>query len=246
MFDRLEALAEEAKTVFAGLDPNELLGSQAARALEVVTDIERRTVACRTRLAGLVEEAGGWEGKGHRSAAHWLADKAGTSVSAARNTLETAGRMEDLPVVQEAFDQGKLSEAQAKEVARAAEADPEAQSQLVGSAGRESLRKLKERCGRTIAAADPDEKATHDRIHRNRSLTWGTDTDGTWRLHGSFTPDAGAAIRARLQAEANRIFNKARTDGRRESPDAYRPTPSNTSAVLNPTATLPPRRSERP
>ncbi len=65
-----------------------------------------------------------------------------------------------------------------------------------------TLRELKKKCGRVIAAAD-------------------TDTDGTWRLHGSFTADAAAAIRSRLEAECEQVFKEARTDGRREGLDAY-------------------------
>ena len=121
----------------------------------------------------------------------------------------------------QAFEAGQLSEAQAKEVSKAAEVDPASQSELVRTAERKTLRQLKNKCGRIIAAADADETATYDRIHRARSLTWDTDTDGTWRLRGAFTPDAAAAIRSRLDAEYDHIFNEDRTDGRRERLDAY-------------------------
>ena len=182
MFDRLEGLVAEAKVVLADLDPNELVGAQPARALELVIDIERRAAACRSKLAARVAEGGGWRYKGHRSVAHWLADVAGTSVGAAKNSLDTAERLNDLPVVQDAFEAGQLSEAQAKEVSKAAKADPASQSELVRTAERKTLRQLKKKCGRVIAAADPSEAATYERIHRARSPSWDTDSDGTWRL----------------------------------------------------------------
>ena len=204
----------------AALDPHSLVGGEPARALKLLLAHERRVAAFRTRLAGRVAETGSWQGA-HRSVADWLADTTGTSLGAARNTLATAGRIAELPLIEEAFEAGKLSEAQATEVARAAEADPEAQPKLLETAEHQTLGRLRKECGRTIAAADPDEGARHERIHRERSLTWGTDADGTWRLRGAFTADAGAAIRSRLEAEYKQVFDQARTDGRRERYDAY-------------------------
>ena len=78
-------------------------------------------------LAGRVADSQVWKHRGDRSAAHWLAGQAGTSVADAANTLETAARLKDLPATAAAVRDGRLSKAQAHAVADAAIVAPDAE-----------------------------------------------------------------------------------------------------------------------
>jgi len=92
--------------------------------------IERRAASTKLLLARRVEEAGRWKRDGHRSAAEQLAAIAGTSVTAARNQLETSKRVRKLPATEKALRSGRLSGAKAEAIAAAAEVAPEAEQAL--------------------------------------------------------------------------------------------------------------------
>ena len=69
------------------------------------------------------------------------------------------------------------------------------------------------------AATDPEER--HRRLRRERRCRTYTDADGGWNLHLRSTPEVGAAIQAKLQAEQDRVFRAARARGEREPAEAY-------------------------
>jgi len=135
--------------------------------------------------------------------------------------LQTVEKLDALPVTDEAFRAGRLSEVQAHEIAGAAAKDPTAESRLVHAARRHHLKGLKEECRRVRAAAEADDTAWAERLHRNRRLRMWTEADGApagiWRL----APESGAAVKAAIDAETDLLFREARKDGRRESRDAY-------------------------
>jgi len=150
-----------------------------------------------------------------------LAATTGSSVGAAVGTLETARRLEKLPTTAELRRQGKLSEAQAKEVAAAASAKPDAEADLLRAAQREPVAALRQRCARVKAAAADDEAARHRRIHQERRLRHWNDADGAFRMDLRITPEAGAVVLANLKPFCEHVFAAARAAGRRESSEAY-------------------------
>src|SRR5438552_16848613 len=156
--------------------------------------MEKLVAAGKALAARRVAESDHWRGAGERSAAHWLARRAGSSVGAAMATLETAARLPELPAVDRAVRAGELSAAQANEIASAAGADPGAQAELVQVARRDGFTGLRDKCRRVKAAAAPDEMARRRAIHRSRSLRHWSDPDGAGRLEGRLTPErlAGA------------------------------------------------------
>jgi hypothetical protein len=122
--------------------------------------VERLAASAKTLLATRVDESGAWQRAGDRSAPEYLARKSGSSLGAARSSLETSKRVRNLPDTRSAMRRGELSRSQADEIAGAATAKPDAERSLLSTAAGSSLSELRERCARTRAAADPDRDAT--------------------------------------------------------------------------------------
>jgi uncharacterized protein DUF222 len=188
--------------------------------LAVFTDIERLGVAGRTLLAKRVEESNVWRRSGDRSAAHFIAARTGTTVGRARAGLETAQRLAQLPASAEAFRAGKLSEVQAEAVAGAAEANPHEERRLLERVGRDTVKQFADEC-RRVGHAASDERARYAAIRADRQLRTWTDGDGAFCGAFRTTPDAGARMLVALDAEIERGFKRARTEGRHEPRQAY-------------------------
>ena len=220
VLEELQTTVATQRRILSKLEPGCFSGSDALAVLQAFSAIERVGVAGRTLMAKRVEESNVWRASGERSAAHFLANKTGTTVGRAQAGLETAERLAELPATAEAFRDGILSEVQAEAVASAAAVNPNEEQRLVERAARDTVKQLRDECRRVRHAAT-DEQARYDAIKRDRHLrTW---TDGEGGFCGAFrtTPDAGARMLVALDAEIERVFKTARRDGRRESRGAY-------------------------
>ena len=122
-----------------------------------------REAATKLLLARTVEEAGRWKRAGKRSAAEQLAAIGGTSVSAAKNQLETSKRIRKLPATAKALRAGKLSAAKAEAIAGSAEVAPGAEDKLLDGAEDAPLADVREKCMRARAK---DREKAHARIRR--------------------------------------------------------------------------------
>ena len=165
------------------------------------------------RCAAEVAKGGRWRGKGHRRAEEFVAEATGTSKSKAKKALETTRKLEDLPVVDQAVADGKLSPEQAEHVAKAASVAPSRQSELVEAAARETLVGLKKRCQKIVREHDPDPERTRARAHQNRSCSTGLNDDGSAYVHWYGTADVMADMKNHLDAESERLFHHNRTNG---------------------------------
>ena len=184
-------------------------------------EIERLAAGAKALLARRVEESNRWRSEGDRSAAHYLARKAGSSVGAAKAALDTSKRLAALPHTADAVRAGQLSTAQADAVADAAAVNPQAEGRLLLAARRRTLGELREACARTKAAADRDAEARYARIHAERACRRRTTVDGTGEILYRSTVDEVAEVWSAIQAHANRAFERARVAGHREGSDAY-------------------------
>lgn len=187
------------------LEPDAVPSSEAAAMWQAFDGIERLAASAKTLLAARVAESDVWQRAGDRSAPEYLARRSGSSLGAARSSLETSKRIRTLPHTRSAMRRGELSRAQADEIAAAASANQGAEGSLLNSAAGATLPELRERCARTKAAADPDGDATRRRIHRERRLRRWTDAGGAWNLHARGTPvpaDGEAAAAAATLASA--------------------------------------------
>jgi len=96
------------REIVAGLEPETFAADAAANLVDTFATIEKlgpRQGAGRPAVA----DSNLWRGAGERSAAHWLARRAGSSVGSAMATLETAARLKELPGVDRALRAGELS-----------------------------------------------------------------------------------------------------------------------------------------
>jgi len=128
------------------------------------------------------------------------------------------------PGMDSAYREGKLSRSKAKAIASAVKVNPDSEDELVAAAEGDTARQNRDRCQRAKAQgrSRQDAKALYDAIHRDRSCRTWTDTEtGAFRLDARLTPDAGAALKAALKLESDRVFHQARRAGVKESPDAY-------------------------
>jgi hypothetical protein len=133
----------------AGISPTQVSGPDAAAMVGLGVEVERFGAALRTRFALRVTRTGAFEESGHRSAASWLAGVSGEPVGKAMGVLETAGHLLDAPEVAKAFEEGRLSLAQAGLAAEAGAMDPRSQAELVGAVEQGgSYRDLREKVAR--------------------------------------------------------------------------------------------------
>jgi hypothetical protein len=203
------------------LEPVAVPFSEAPAMWQSFDAIERLAAAAKTLLAERVDESRAWAREGDRTSAEYLARKAGTSVGAARAGLAASRQLRDLPHTRAALRRGELSRPQAESISDAAAHNPGAERKLIDAAGRTTLTRLREECGRAKAAGDPDSEATHRRIHRERRLRRFTDAEGGWNLQARGTPDAGARVNAALEPIIDDIFTTARRAGRHENRETY-------------------------
>ena len=210
------------REIVTGLEPEALSADAAAALVNSFATIEKLAGAGKALAARRVAASNLWRGAGERSAAHWLARRAGSSVGAAMATLETAERLRELPGVDSAVRAGELSAVQASEIASAVGADASAENDLLAVARDDGLAGVRDRCRRVRAAAVPDEMARHRAIHASRSLRHWSDPDGAGRLEGRFTPEVLAELLVALEPFEAEAFRVARDEGRREGFDAYR------------------------
>jgi len=215
LLDRLAQVTATLRSSVTGLDPETLSGADAARLLAAFAEIERLASAGKLLSARRVESSNVWRRSGHRSAAAHVAEATGTGIGPAINALETARHLGSLPATDHAVRQGKLSEAQAKEIAGAAILRPEAEQSLVEAAAQQPLSVLKLRC-RRVRAMGQDQLATYEAIRKGRYLRNWVEDNGAVRFDARLTPDEGARLVAAVAAGTERLTKAARRAGLEE------------------------------
>ena len=180
--DPLGEVLAAVRSLVAGFEVDGLAADEAAQVVEQCAETERLLAALRVMAAATLEDKALWRREGFRSVAAWMASKTGTAVGPAIASMEMAGLLAGLPAVAEAFRAGKLSEAQAREIAAVASEVPDAEAQLVEAAGKLTLRSLQEECRRVEAAAIVDEDDRYRRVHRSRKIRAWVDRHNVARL----------------------------------------------------------------
>lgn len=217
----VEVLAS-VRSLVAGFEVDGLDAHEAAQVVEQCAEGERLLGALRALAAATLEDKALWRREGFRSPAHWMASKTGTAVGPAIATLEMVGLLADLPVLAEAFRAGRLSEAQAREIAAVAAEVPDAEEQLVEAAGKLTLRGLQEECRRVEAAAAVDEDDRYRQVHRRRKIRAWVDRHNLGRLSATMTPDELARVMAEIDRRTGVIAEGAIRGRWFESWDAHR------------------------
>jgi hypothetical protein len=136
--------------------------------------------------------------------------------------METVRLLDELPATASAFRDGRLSLAQASEIAEVASEWPAYEQPLLDAAENMSLNQLREECRRVKAAAVTDEDERYRRLRKGRYLRSWTDRDGAVRLSARLTPDEGARLLAEVDSRCEEMEHDARAGGWYEGHDAHR------------------------
>jgi hypothetical protein len=221
MFESLEIINNSLRKLSTTLEPGRYTGEQAATLVGLMAETERLAGAVKALAAARVDESNRWRREGHRSAAHWMAAKTGTSVSSASEAINTAKRIKTQPHVDEAFRNGELSPSQAGEISATAAVAPNSELDLLRAAKSETLTGLREKGRRTRHAALPNEIERDEAIRRSRYFRSRTSADGAFEAFLRLTPLDGARFMNLLDPYRRRAFDTARRTGTRESYEAY-------------------------
>jgi hypothetical protein len=217
---KLSELRSAMSEYAARFDPALVSASDAARVVEDASAIEKMAATVKSFAAARVAETDLWKRDGDRSAAHQLARTTGTTVGQAKEALESARRLQDLPATADAARRGELSAQQVAVITDAAGADPHAEATLLEQSRTAGLGELRDEGARAKANAC-DLEARRRRIHERRRLRTWSDTEGAANLHLQDNPEVVAGIMATLEPIRNELFETARKEGRREPMEAY-------------------------
>jgi hypothetical protein len=189
----------------AGLTPRLHSRADAQALLEWYARVERLAASGKAMLAARLGDA------------EALAKASGTSVGKARQTIETARKVEDAPRLAEAVRRAEVSLDQAGEIARTAGVAPAAVDDLLRVARAGSFGALRDRA-RTIRLDAETGAGLAERQHRARRLHHHVTDLGMVRLEADLEPHVGAPIVARLEAEARHRARSARESGGETEP----------------------------
>lgn len=197
----------------AGLQAELLSVEQATELLAEYARTEKLACYGKTVLARRIDDAS------------QLARASGTSLGKAKSTLETAQVLTEAEEVGEAFKSGAISLDQAQEIATAEQARPGSSSELLRVASDESFQVLRDKA-RTIVLEAEQTRGLAERQHDARSARSYRDQLGMVNLNLVLEPHVGTPIVNRAEAEAARLYRKAKEEGRyqpfeRHLADAY-------------------------
>ena len=207
--DPLDEVLASVRSLVAGFEVDGLAAHEAAAVVERCAEAERLLAWLRVSAAATLEDKALWRREGFRSVAAWMASKTGTAVGPAIATMEMAALLADLPVVAEAFRAGRLSEAQAREIAAVAAEVPGVEEQLVEAAGKLTLRSLQEECRRVEAAAAVDEDDRYRQVHRGRDIRAWVDRHNVGHMSFRGTPDQLALVMGEIDRRTGVIAEGA-------------------------------------
>jgi hypothetical protein len=217
---RLSELRSAMSEYATRFDPARIAAHDAACVVEDAAAIKNMAATVEALAAARVAETALWKRNGDRSAAHQLARRTGTSVNQAKDALDAARRLRELPATEAAARRGELSAQQVAVITDAASTDPNAEAWLLEQSRTQSLGELRDDCARTKANVI-DLEARRRRIHAERHLRNWVDTSGAGNLHLRDNPEVVAGIMATLEPIREELFEAARKEGRREPQEAY-------------------------
>ncbi|MCU1449925.1 MAG: protein of unknown function endonuclease [Acidimicrobiales bacterium] len=215
MAPRFISLARELRQHLAEFEPRFFTGAECAFLVEVLATTEKACAGAKARAAARAAECGAHRDRGYRDPEEWLARAGGTSTPQARSDIETAQRLADCPQTSEALANGELSMREAEEITRTEKECPGSENDLLETARKEGLKRLREK-GRATrqAAADPDDLRRRQRAARD--VHGFVDELGMVQIRGGLLPEIGIPFLNRLDAETDRLRRLAKAEGRAE------------------------------
>jgi hypothetical protein len=145
------------------------------------------------------DAGGGWGYAGAQSCAHWLSWRVGWSLGTGREHVRVARRMGELPRVDEALRQGKLSYAKVRAITRVA--TPATEEMLVEFAAVSTGAQLETIC-RKLRSVQRLSKASVREVDEDRRVTRRDLDDGMVRIEVTLRPEEAAMVMAAIESQA--------------------------------------------
>ena len=190
-----------------------------------ITELASHIHAATCRWLGLVaefERRGGWADWGCRSCAHWLSWRCSIGVVAAREHVRVALRLEELPLIREAFAEGRLSYSQVRALTRVEKVVAEEELlALARHATAAQLERLVRAYRGVVARARAAEEGGPERWVR-----WDHADDGSLLLQARLPAEDGAVVLEALQAAVDRLGASAEAPAADASEPASAESPS--------------------
>ena len=133
-----------------------------------------------------------WAAEGFLSCAHWLNFKCGLGLNAAREHLRVARALVELPKVDAAFEEGKLSYSKVRAITRAA--SPENEDLLLMTATHGTANQLERLVAQYRRAKKFEEADFAFDQYRRREVSWYYDDDGSVVLKARMPADMGEVV----------------------------------------------------
>jgi hypothetical protein len=197
-------LCKTLRGTLAELEPGVFSQGSAAALAEELALTQNACAAAKARLAAHAARSGMHRERGHADASDWIAAVEGTTTRVARQELETVARLEQCPETRDALYAGKLSLAQAAEIARTEALVPGSEPELLHLARSASLGAVRDHARATrLEAMDREELHANQRAAREFSH-W---RDDMGMVCGRFalTPEVGLPLVDRIDAETDRL-----------------------------------------
>jgi hypothetical protein len=195
-----------------GFEPGEFSGADCAHLADQLALLEKGSAAARLMAATRAVECGAHKQQGFNDPNAWLARQSGSTVSQARQALDTARRLDDCPDTKAALTAGEISLAQAAEITRAEGETRGAEADLLPLARNSDLTRLREE-SREFRQARTDPADLRRRQFEAREFQHWRDREGMVRFKGALPPETGLPFVRRIEAAALRLRQRARSDG---------------------------------
>jgi hypothetical protein len=169
-----------------------------------ITALASHIHAATCRWLGLVAEfdrRGGWGEWGCRSCAHWLSWRCGIGPVAAREHVRVALRLGELPLIRDAFAEGRLSYSQVRALTRIEGVERE--EDLLSLARHATAAQL-ERLVRAYRGVVARARVTAEG-GPERYVVWDHADDGSVLLRARLPAEEGAVVLEALQATLDRV-----------------------------------------
>ena len=211
--DRLLGLLD---ALVLGLDG--LGGGRLEECLRIVGRCEARLAAVK---ADKVAELARWRGEAHAAAV--LRGDLKQSRGGAKREVRFAERLGALPKTAKALADGDVTPQAARAIADASAHTPVDEDELLDAAGAEPAdvfaRTVRDHVNERTAAEDLEERRRRQRSRREANIK--QDSDGMYKLFGTFDPLAGARIETALAAMARDLWHNEDPNNRASAAQRY-------------------------
>ncbi len=181
-----------------------LAGERVEECLRVVGRCEARLAAVK---AEKIEELARRRGEAH--AADVLRGDLKQSRGGAKREVQFAERLADLPGTAEALAEGAITPQHARAIADAAAHTPIDEAELLDAAGKEPAdvfgHTVRDHVNERSAGEDLEERRRRQRARREANIK--KESDGMYKLFGTFDPVAGARIETALATMAKKLWH---------------------------------------